>query len=168
MGITEDRKRHVDFTERYYYSASALLAPKGSDVAASKEGTAGHTLGVQRATAHECYYENHFSDADLKQYATTEEAYLDLQAGRVDALLVDTLPALDWLKSEAAGDGYALIADNLYDEGCFGEGIGIAIRKGDDQLREAFNKAIKDIRANGVYQEINDKYFEVDIYGPAS
>ena len=46
-----------------------------------------------------------------------------------------------------------------------GEGAGIAVRKGDDKLREEFNAAIKAIRDNGVYQKINAKYFEFDIFG---
>ena len=50
----------------------------------------------------------------------------------------------------------------------FGDGIGIAVRKGDDANRERINKAIDAIRANGKYQEIEKKYFNFDIYGPDS
>jgi polar amino acid transport system substrate-binding protein len=46
-----------------------------------------------------------------------------------------------------------------------GEGAGIAIRKGETELRDMFNEAIAAIRANGTYKEINDKYFDVDVYG---
>ena len=46
-----------------------------------------------------------------------------------------------------------------------GEGIGIGIRKGDDELKARLNKAIKAIRANGTYQKINEKYFAFDVYG---
>ena len=46
-----------------------------------------------------------------------------------------------------------------------GPGAGIAIRKGEDELREKFNAAIDAIRANGKYKEINDKYFDFDAYG---
>ena len=46
-----------------------------------------------------------------------------------------------------------------------GEGAGIAIRKGEDDLREKFNAAIKAIRDNGKYEEITKKYFDFDIYG---
>ena len=48
---------------------------------------------------------------------------------------------------------------------CHGEGAGIAVRKGEDELRESFNAAIKAIRDDGTYKAINDKYFEIDIYG---
>ena len=53
----------------------------------------------------------------------------------------------------------------MHDMECHGEGAGIAVRKGDDKLRMEFNEAIKAIRDNGVYQKINAKYFEFDIFG---
>jgi ABC-type amino acid transport substrate-binding protein len=46
------------------------------------------------------------------------------------------------------------------------EGAGIGIRKGDTKLKDAFNAAIKAIRADGTYKKINDKYFSFDVYGP--
>jgi polar amino acid transport system substrate-binding protein len=168
MGITEDRMKQVDFTDRYYYSASALIAPVDTEIAtADAAGTAGKSVGVQRATSHECYVQKLFPDADMRQYQTSEEAYLDLQSGRVDAVLVDTIPGEEWLKSdeEIAAD-YAMVANDLYDFPCFGDGIGIAVRKGEDELREGLNAAIKAIRASGAYQEISMSYFGRDIYGP--
>ncbi len=49
--------------------------------------------------------------------------------------------------------------------GCHGEGAFIAVRKGEDELRESFNTAIKAIRDDGTYKAINEKYFKYDIYG---
>lgn len=170
MGITEDRMRQVDFTDKYYYSASALIAHKDTEIASADEaGTDGKAIGVQRATSHECYVQEHFPGADMRQYQTSEEAYLDLQSGRVDAVLVDTIPGDAWLKSEPRNaEDFAMVADDLYDVGCFGEGIGIAVRKGEDELRENLNAAIKAIRASGDYQKLSKEYFGRDIYGPES
>lgn len=166
MGITEDRKKRVDFTDRYYYSTSSLIAARDPGFKADAESTAGKVVGVQRGTAHECYVRKFFPQAEVRQYVTTEEAYLDLQAGRVDAVVVDTIPGSEWLKANAPDGAYAAVSDTLYDVGCFGEGIGIAVRKGDDALREKLNTAIKGIRASGVYQKISNRYFGRDIYGP--
>ncbi|MEO0567063.1 MAG: transporter substrate-binding domain-containing protein [Pseudomonadota bacterium] len=169
MGITEDRMKQVDFTERYYYSASALIAPKDTGISSADEaGTAGKAIGVQRATAHECYVQKFFPSADMRQYQTSEEAYLDLQSGRIDAVLVDTIPGEEWINSDPGNAGFAPVADDLYDFPCFGEGIGIAVRKGEDELRENLNAAIQAIRASGAYQEVSDGYFGRDIYGPES
>ena len=51
------------------------------------------------------------------------------------------------------------------DPGINGAGAGIAVRTGDDALREKFNKAIDAIRANGKYKAVQDKYFKFDVYG---
>jgi ABC-type amino acid transport substrate-binding protein len=54
--------------------------------------------------------------ADMRQYTTSEEAYLDLQAGRIDAMLVDTIPGEEWLKSDPAiAADFAPVSANLYD-----------------------------------------------------
>ncbi|MEM8730112.1 MAG: transporter substrate-binding domain-containing protein [Pseudomonadota bacterium] len=169
MGITEDRMKQVDFTDRYYYSASALIGPKDTGIASADEaGTAGKAIGVQRATAHECYVQKFFPGAQMRQYQTSEEAYLDLQTGRIDAVLVDTIPGEEWINSDPKNaETFAPIADDLYDFPCFGEGIGIAVRKGEDELREGINAAIEAIRASGAYQEVSMSYFGRDIYGPS-
>ena len=52
-----------------------------------------------------------------------------------------------------------------YDPVILGRGVGVAVRKGDDQLREKINAAIEGIRANGKYQDLSMKYFGMDVYG---
>ena len=59
----------------------------------------------------------------------------------------------------------AFLPGDHTDVDCYGEGVGIAVRKGDDELRDAFSAAIAAIRDNGTYQKINDTYFPFDIYG---
>ena len=68
------------------------------------------------------------------------------------------------LKTDA-GKGYAFFGRDYGEVKYFGEGAGIAVRKGEEDLRDAFSAAIDTIRANGEYKAINDKYFEVDIFG---
>ncbi|WP_134609535.1 transporter substrate-binding domain-containing protein, partial [Pseudomonas aeruginosa] len=53
----------------------------------------------------------------------------------------------------------------LTDAKYFGEGVGIAVRKGDSELAGKFNAAIDALRANGKYKQIQDKYFSFDVYG---
>ena len=70
----------------------------------------------------------------------------------------------EWVKSEA-GACCKILAKLPIDIEINGPGAGIAVRKGDDALREKFNAAIKAIRANGKYKEVNAKYFDFDVYG---
>jgi polar amino acid transport system substrate-binding protein len=93
----------------------------------------------------------------IKLYDTQTAAYSDLEAGRLDALLSDVYPAYDWLKDKP---DFQFVGENID----INDVIGIAVRKGDDKLREALNSALKTIRENGVYAKINEKYFPFDIY----
>ena len=69
------------------------------------------------------------------------------------------------LLSKAGGDKFEYVGPALTDRQWFGDGMGIAVRKGDQDLKAKLDEAIKTLRANGKYQEINQKYFKYDIYG---
>lgn len=166
MSITEERKQKVDFTNKYYLTPARFVAKKGAGIEITKEGLKGKTVGVQRATIHENFLRDNFSDSmDIKSYATQDEANMDLVAGRVDLVIADATVLLGGFLETDEGADYEFVGPGYTDEKWFGEGIGIAVRKGDDDLREMFNKAIKAIRANGVYQKINAEYFDFDVYG---
>jgi polar amino acid transport system substrate-binding protein/arginine/ornithine transport system substrate-binding protein len=165
MSITEERKKRVDFTGKYYNTPNKFAGRKGAGIEVTAEGLKGKSVGVQRGTTHQCFMEKIFPDADLKLYGTQDEVFLDLQAGRIDLQFSDAIQAEEgFLKTEAGAD-YEFVGGDFHDMECHREGAGIAVRKGDDELREAFNKAIKAIREDGTYAEINKKYFEFDIYG---
>lgn len=166
MSITEERKQKVDFTDKYYVSPARFVAKKGVSIDVSKKGLKGKVVGVQRATIHENFVRDNFGDSvQIKSYATQDEANMDLTAGRVDLVIADATVLQGGFLDTDAGQGYAFIGPSFTDEKWFGEGIGIAVRKGNDDLKEMLNKAIKELRKNGVYQKINAKYFDFDLYG---
>ncbi|WP_245413699.1 ABC transporter substrate-binding protein [Mangrovicella endophytica] len=162
MSITEERKKQVDFTDKYYTTPLAVAVPKDSDLkgvtAADMEGK---TVGAQAATTQANYADDVYAKggADVKLYPTQDEAAADMQNGRVDALISDKFVVVDWLNKDGK-DCCRLLGDVPGTE----TEAGIAIRKGDDALRERFNKAIKAIVANGTYGKIVAKYFPFDIY----
>lgn len=165
MSITEERKEQVDFTEKYYNTPPAIAVPKDSELTeATDEALAGIALGAQSSTTHSNYAEEKLPSAELRLYPTPDEYKLDIASGRIDAVIDDVIVLSQWLETE---DGACCkILDTLTPDPVInGEGAGIALRKEDDELRERFNAAIQAIRENGTYQEINDKYFEVDVYG---
>ena len=158
MSITEERKKAVAFTDRYYSNSLRYIAKKGSGL--DPKNLKGKTVGAQRATISAQHLEDNLKDVvSIKLYDTQENAYLDLASGRVDAALADMLVNYEWLRSDAGKD-FEFIGEaiNIDDQ------IGIAARKGDTDLVAKFNKAIKEIRADGTYQKINAKYFPFDIY----
>ena len=165
MSITEERKKRVDFTVKYYNTPARFVAAEGSDLDVSPAGLAGKAVGVQRGTTHQCFMEKLFPEADLRLYQTQEEVFLDLAAERLDAQFSDALQADEGFLKLDAGKGFAFVGDPQYDLECHGEGAGVALRKGEDELLQAFNAAILAIREDGTYKSINDKYFDFDVYG---
>lgn len=165
MSITDERKQQVDFTEKYYNTPPAVAVPKDSDITdVTKEGLAGKSIGAQGSTTHSNFAEATYTDSDVRLYPTADEYKLDIVNGRIDAVVDDIIVLQEWL---ATADGACCkIAGTITPvEEIHGPGAGIAIRKGEDELREKFNAAIDAIRANGKYKEINDKYFSFDAYG---
>jgi putative lysine/arginine/ornithine/histidine/octopine transport system substrate-binding protein len=160
MSITDERKQKVDFTDPYYSNYLRFIAKKGSSLSATKAGLKGKTLGAQRATISAQHLEDNYrKSANVKVYDTQEAAFLDLKAGRLDAVLVDAYPGYDWL-SKADNSDYDFLGDSID----INDKIGIAIRKGDTALASKFNKALKALLKNGTYSKINSKYFPFSIY----
>ncbi|KNH46775.1 ABC transporter substrate-binding protein [Pseudomonas lini] len=166
MTINEDRKKSVDFTHKYYFTSSRLVMKDGAVVDDQYASLKGKNIGVQRATTTDRYATEVFEPKgiNVKRYGNNEEIYMDLAAGRLDAIFADTIPLNDFL-SMPRGKGYAFVGPELKDPKYVGEGAGIAVRKGNTQLVADLNKAIDEIRASGEYQKISQKYFRSDIYG---
>lgn len=166
MSITEERKKKVGFTGKYYHTPAKFVAKKGADIELSEESLQGKTVGVLRASIFDNYITDNFKDTvEIKRYGSQDEAYLDLVSGRLDLVLGDSVAIKEGFLSTEQGADFAFVGPDLYDPRWFGVGAGIAVRKSDDELRKMFNEAIKEIRANGAYQKIQDKYFDFDVYG---
>ena len=166
MSITEERKKKVAFTNKYYNTPAKFICKKGAMTEFSRENIKGKKVGVQRATIHDRYLtDNYGDDVEIKRYGSQDEAYLDLTAGRVDMLLADSIALSDGFLKKPEGADYQFIGPDLSDTKWFGEGAGIAIRKQDTDLVEKFNTAIEKIRSDGTYKKIQDKYFDFNVYG---
>jgi len=165
MSITDERKKKVDFTEKYYNTPPAIAVPKDSALkGTSPADLADAAIGVQGSTTHSNFAEAKYTDSTVRGYPTADEYKLDIDSGRLDAVMDDVTVLQEWLDSED-GACCKLLGTITPDPTIHGEGAGIAIRKGETELAQKFNAAIKAIRANGVYKSINDKYFTFDAYG---
>lgn len=166
MSVTEERKKKVAFTNKYYQTPAKFIVKKGAIGDFSRETIKGKNIGVQRATIHDKYLtDNYGKDVSIKRYGSQDEAYLDLTAGRVEMLLADSVALSDGFLKKPEGKDYQFIGPDLIDPKWFGDGAGIAIRKEDTDLVEKFNKAIDQIRSDGTYKTIQDKYFDFNVYG---
>jgi len=165
MSITEERKKKVDFSNKYYNTPAKMIAKKNSGLSDTNESLTGKRVGVQRGTTHQCYVEKFFPGAELVLYGTQEEVFQDLAAGRLDAQLSDSIQGKEGFLDTDAGKDFEFLGGDQVDVECMGEGAGIAMRKGNDDLMAAINNAIEAIRADGSYKTMNDKYFPFDIFG---
>ncbi|MHA1536932.1 MAG: transporter substrate-binding domain-containing protein [Alphaproteobacteria bacterium] len=158
MSITPKRMKKVAFSAPYYSNYLQFVVRKGSGFESGMPALKGKTIGAQRSTVSSQYLAKTYKGViKLKVYSTQDAAWLDLKAGRVDAILADIYPSYDWVRKNPK---YAFTGAKIDID----DKIGIAVRKGDGALRDRISKAIKTIRANGTYAKINAKYFPFDIY----
>ena len=164
MSITEERKKKVDFTNKYYNTPPAFAVTKDSSLrGVSAADLDGKVIGAQAGTTHSDYAEMKFPNSEVRIYPTADEYKLDLENGRIDAAIDDVVVLTDWIKN-GNGDCCKVLGALEIDPVINGIGAGIALRKGEDDLRERLNAAIDAIRANGVYQKINAKYSDSSVY----
>lgn len=154
MSITPAREKVVDFSVPYYRSPSQLLSRKGVQVAES--------VGVLRGSVDEVFARYKFLGVNIVAYANQNEALMDLANGRLDSVLGPRLELEAGFTEEQAKAFH--FTGPLYDDpDIFGPGIGMAVREGDPLLAQV-NMAIKDMRLDGKWQKLANRYFDVDIW----
>ncbi|EJF87591.1 lysine-arginine-ornithine-binding periplasmic protein [Bartonella vinsonii subsp. arupensis OK-94-513] len=162
LAPTQERLQKIDFTDPYYNTELAIIVTKDSEIKEiSAEAFKGKNLGVQSNTTQAAYAEDHYASegANIKLYPTIIEVNRDLLSHRLDVVISDKIKALNWLENEGK-DCCQLLG--ILEEKKFP--IAIALRQNNDDLKNKFNKAIKEIRLDGTYDKIMKKYFTFDIY----
>jgi lysine-arginine-ornithine-binding protein len=162
MSITPARLEAVNFTQPYYQAGAVLVAPVDSDIMPEPESMAGKLVGVQRASTYANLIEQRFPDAEVRLYDTVENHNLDLTAGRIDGVIAQRIFMSNWLDSDE-GEGYEMKGEAMLDPDILGLGAGIAVRKEDTELLERLDAALTQIMDDGTYDEINDRYFAVNL-----
>ena len=155
IDVTAERKKQVDFT-KIYYDDSSIQFITLKDSLTSLDQLKGKRVGIQKGTTYLKYLNEKFPDVKPVSYDSYQFAFLDLKAKRIDAIVSSSFVAGDWLGKEAE---IVPLGDKITDHEFFGEGLGIALRKGNDELREKFNQAIDKLKANGELDAIYKKWF---------
>lgn len=156
MSITDERKQVVDFSEPYFNNTLVLVAKKDKPVTIVDVN--GKNVAVQQATVSAQYLANNYPAAIVKAYDKQDNAYLDLVAERVDFMLSDIVPMLDWLQTEN-GSSFEVKGDEIDID----DKVAIAVRKGDAETLNKFNTALQALKANGEYDKIVAKYFDTTV-----
>lgn len=151
--ITEERQQSVDFSDEYATSNQMVIVTKDDPkvAGATVEDLAGKTIGVQLGTTGDLFVSDMVEGATVKQYKSAIEAGMDLANGKLDAVVVDKLPA------------QSIVANNdsltVYDDVLTTEQYAMAVRKGEsDDLLEVINKVLADMK--GDIQDLTQKHFD--------
>jgi len=164
MFITDERKKVVSFTDPYYAAAMTHVVASDSDITEFTDAAlSGMAVGAQSSTTQAEYIQKTYPNADIRLYKTQDEANLDMANGRLDVMVGDMLPLLEWTEKTDDGKCCKLAGDPITDPAFVGDGVGMAVRQEDNELRENLNKALANIIKDGTYKKINDKYFTINV-----
>nr|WP_260430305.1 MULTISPECIES: ABC transporter substrate-binding protein [unclassified Burkholderia] len=165
MNINAKRAEQVDFTVPMYRTPAQLVAHKGSKLLPTPESLAGHSVGVLQGSIQEQYAKQMWAlkNVNVVSYQTQDNAYADLVSGRIDTTFVDATAASLGFLNHPNGKDFAFAGSPVNDAKIIGTGVGLAVRKGDNELREALNGAFAELKRNGTYQQLLKKYFTVDL-----
>lgn len=165
MSVTPERQQRIAFSAPYYYSPVRMVTRKDARLDVSPEGLKGRRIGVERGTLHERFLAERFKHSELLRYATQDQAFLDLKAGRLDATLVDAVIAQFGFLNRAEGRGFGLTGPDFGREThYYGQGIAVGLRKADAAtLGRSIDEALAALRASGALKALNDRYFSFDL-----
>lgn len=155
MDITPEREKQVLFTNPYYDNSALFVGQKGKYATVAQ--LKGKKVGVQNGTTHQKFIIDKHPEITTVSYDSYQNAKLDLQNGRIDAVFGDTAVVTEWLKSN---DKLVAVGDKVTDKDYFGTGLGIALRQGNTELQQKFNAALDKVKQNGTYQNIYNKWFQ--------
>ncbi|SEA20463.1 glutamine transport system substrate-binding protein [Thalassobacillus cyri] len=160
MTITEERKETIDFSDPYYDAGLMIAVNKDNNEIKSEDDLAGKKVGTRSGTTSEAYIKENHPDAELVTFPGIVEAYMDLESGRLDAVMYDVPNVQYYVSNDSAK--LKTVGDILQ-----GEKYGIAFPK-DSDLVEDVNKALETLKENGTYDDIYEKWFGERKYGTES
>lgn len=159
LSITPTRLKLVAFTNPYYDTNGSFIAATDKNLDLSPSKIANSTIGVQQGTTYETYLNAKYKNLlTIRPYQHNEEALADLANQQLTIVLGDTPVIKNWLATKNPGE-YKIIGVTPPDKEIFGTGFGIAVRKNNQKLLNALNKALATIKKDGTYNKITQQYF---------
>lgn len=149
--ITDARKQAVDFTDSYYAGGLVVLTKKDSPINTLKD-LDGKRVTVQVGTKSVNFLQQNYPKVQRVEVEKNQEMFNLVAIGRADAAVTGK-PAAKLFAQRNPGF-------KVLDQQITTEAYGIAVSKNEPKLTQAFNQALKTIKANGVYQKLVDKWFE--------
>lgn len=149
MTVTEERLQTINFSDTYATGIQSVIVKEDSDIQTLDDLT-GKKIGVQLSTTGDIYATDDYGAENVEQYNKGADAILALTQGKIDAVIIDNQPALNFVDSN---EGLRIL-DTEYVE----EEYAACISKDNEALLEAVNGALEELKADGTIQSILDKY----------
>ncbi len=162
--INQTNRARVDFTSPYYRTPARFVARNGVEIEPGAKALAGKTIGVEARTAHEAYLRTFFPGVTVRLYETPVALRSALKRSEVDIAFGDGIAFAVWLNGTDAAGCCGFRGGPYMDSAYFGEGVGIAVRKGNLSLRRALDYGLRRVAERGVYADLYLKYFPVGFY----
>ncbi len=164
IAITEERQKQVDFSDPIMVTKSAVIALKVNIAQAEKSTTDNFKLddlahmkvGVLQGSVHDDYMREHYPGSDVLQYKSYPDLILAVKSGKVDAGFQVKESFLEVQKNDPS---LIILADNV-----FKVPIAMGFNQENDLLREQFNAFLKEIKANGVYDDMVKRWYQDQNY----
>jgi polar amino acid transport system substrate-binding protein len=157
-----ETRRRADFTDPYYRTPARFVARADSPIAdVLPELVEGKKIAVVAGTAHEAFLKEMFTGADIRPYVNAEAARTALRNNEVDLLFGDGIALAFWLNGIDSGGCCAFRGGPFMESRFFGEGVGIAVRRGNDLLRQALNWALFRQWEKGSFADLWLRYFPI-------
>jgi polar amino acid transport system substrate-binding protein len=163
LAVTPDTRARVDFSDPYYRAPARFVAQRASAVDDPlPERLEGKKVAVVGGTAHEAYLKALFTEVETRPYPSADVARLALKRGDVDLLFGDAISLAFWLNGTDSENCCSFRGGPYMDSRYFGEGVGIAVKKGNDTVRLALNWALFRVWEEGRFTDLWLRYFPVN------
>jgi polar amino acid transport system substrate-binding protein len=162
IAATPDLRAKVDFTDSYYRTPARFVAKRDSPIQDPlPERLEGKKVAVVAGTAHEAYLKALFTEVEVRPYPNADASRAALRRGEVDLLFGDAISLAFWLNGTDSENCCAFRGGPYTDNRYFGEGIGIAVRKGNEVIRLALNWALFRVWEQGRFTDLWLRYFPI-------
>ncbi len=163
--ITAEALEKADFTSRYYATPARFVARKTSDLKDIRpEALAGKKIGVAKGTGHEAYLQKFFPGVAIASFDSADDAQKALKEGAIDLVFGDGIGLTFWINGVTSEGCCEFRGGPFLDSTFFGEGVGIAVKKGNRQLAEILNYALEQVHSSGRYEELFLRYFPMSFF----
>jgi polar amino acid transport system substrate-binding protein len=165
IAATPETRKSVDFSDPYYRTPARFVAKRETPIEEVwPEKLEGRKVAVVAGTSHEAYLRTLFTEVEVKPYHTAEAARDALRRGEAELLFGDGISLAFWLNGTESANCCVFRGGPFMESRYFGEGIGIAVRRGNDLLRQALNWALFRLWEQGKFTDLWLRYFPISPY----